>query len=935
MKNAVSLLLFTILCCTIRLPQSQPDYFLPAIEAPATVGSMENPTARFDYEMSLVADPVTGSLPPNIRQRELAYGAKLPVRKTYTQKHNLRFTDNIYKLAGPFNVGGRTRAAAFDIRNEATLLAGGVSGGIWKTTDGGIAWRRTSDPTLRNTVTALAQDTRPGKEDIWYFGTGELSGNSAKSLGAPYRGAGIYKSTDNGENWEVIPSTVNAYTPDIFNSQFQYTWNICTNPDNLNEDELLVATFGGILRSTDGGTTWTAELGQRLFNLPGSEDLNNSTAPFYTSLKRTSNGIFYATLSTYTSSGQRASVAGIFASTDGQNWTNITPGNFPDYHERTVIGASSDGRAIYFYTQASDVHLWKFSLQSTEPFIRGTWVDLSANIPAFGGTYGDLFTQKGYNMVIDVHPENDNVVYIGGTNLYRSTNGFATVSATDWIGGYSTDNDASIYPGHYPDQHLLLFYPSDPRKMISANDGGIRKTNNNLADSLEWFSLNNGYVTSQFYTIAQRPDAATNDIMGGMQDNGTYLSQRGGENPTWDRVLGGDGGFCAITPNRDFVYVSFQNSQIYRLILDGENQLRSFARVDPIGGGQREGQGYLFINPFILDPTNANRMFLAGGDVIWRNDNLSLIPSGSQKQTLVGWTELSPTRTPTGIYTAIDKALNADLLIAGITADTPRVMKLINASDPLDQEVELITWPAFPEGGHIICIAIHPEDPNEFIVAFSNYNIPSLFRTTNGGETFDDISGNLEQYPDGTGSGPSIRWVEIIPTTDGTEYYVGTSIGLYMTDTANGTATTWLKESDDLIGNSVIAMMDYRDIDGKLIIATHGNGTFRSFLPNARPFKYQNTISNLALKQNYPNPFLKETTIEFELPENGLVRIDIYDSQGALIRNLLWAPQYKGTNRVTWDGTNSAGVRVHPGIYSYVLRVGDQTLGKRLIYQAN
>ncbi|RED97049.1 FlgD immunoglobulin-like domain containing protein [Marinoscillum furvescens] len=936
MKNALTLTVFTILCFSIRLPQSQPDYFLSFVSAPSAIGSKENPTARFEYERSILADPSTGELPSNIRSKELQFSASIPSREAFARQNNLRYTETTYTAVGPFNVGGRTRAAAFDVRDENTLIAGGVSGGIWKTTDGGVAWRRTSDPTLRNTITALAQDTREGKEDTWYFGTGELVGNSAKSLAAPYRGAGIYKSTDNGDSWHVLPSTVSGYTPDIFNSQFQYTWSICTNPDNQEEDELLVATFGGILRSNDGGNTWTAELGQRLFDLPDTEDLNNSTAPFYTNVQRAGNGVFYATLSTKTSSNQRASVAGIFASVDGKNWTNITPGGFPEYHERTVMGASSDGKHIYFYTQGTQVYLWKFTWQASTPYVRGQWRDLTGNLPAFGGSYGDLNTQGGYNMAIAVHPDDPTTVFIGGTNLYRSTNGFATSSSTQWIGGYSTKNDASVYEGHYPDQHLMLFYPSDGRKMISANDGGLRKTNNNEADSVAWFSLNNGYVTSQYYTIAQRHDAATNEIIGGMQDNGTYISNRGGESPTWDRVLGGDGGFCAITPNRDFVYVSFQNSQIYRLILNEDQKLQSFARVDPIGGGSREGQGYLFINPYILDPTNANRMFLAGGDVLWRNDNLSQIPAGSQKQTLVGWSEIEDTQLAAGTYTAIEKSPVQDLLLAGVTEETPRIQKIMNASDPTQSDVETIIWPEFPKNGHIICIATHPESPSEFVVVFSNYNVPSVFHTTDGGVTFTDISGNLEQYPDGTGSGPSVRWAEIVPTTSGTAYYVGTSIGLYSSEALNASNTLWLKESDDKIGNAVIAMMDYRTVDGKLIIATHGNGTFRSFIPNAKLYQPGSSdYTTLRIHQNYPNPFHRETEIVYELPEDGLTRIDIYDSQGALVRNLLWAPQYKGVNRISWDGTNSAGVQLKPGIYSYVVRQGDQQQGKRMIYRPN
>ena len=192
---------------------------------------------------------------------------------------------------------GRTRAVAFDVRDENVILAGGVSGSIWKSVDGGISWTRKSDPENRNSITCLVQDTRPGKEDTWYHGTGEIVGNSARGGGAPFRGDGIYKSTDNGESWDLLVSTQDS-DPSVFNSQFQYIWDIEINPGNLAQDEVLIAAFGGILRSVDGGDSWEVVLGQKLFDLPDTANLNNTDASFFTSLERSVDNVFYAGLST-------------------------------------------------------------------------------------------------------------------------------------------------------------------------------------------------------------------------------------------------------------------------------------------------------------------------------------------------------------------------------------------------------------------------------------------------------------------------------------------------------------------------------------------------------------------------------------------------------------------------------------------------------------
>lgn len=906
----------------------------------SAIGTEEDPQARFNYEMDMLVDPKTGSIPINIAIRERKFAQSLPAKNSYQTASGKRLAQNAYQASGPFNVGGRTRAIAFDVLNENTILAGGVSGGIWKTTNGGINWTRVSDPAFRNSLTCLTQDRRAGHESTWYFGTGELLGNSARSLVSPYRGAGLYKSTDNGNSWTVLESTLDNASPDEFTSQFQYSWRILSNAFNATEDEIFLAAYGGILRSKDGGSSWTVVLGENLTGLV-DVDLNCSRAPFYTDIHQTNSGYFYAALSSSNSETmndcEKNNVlfgpSGYFVSLDGDNWARIIPPTLPGYHERTVITSNSQGNKAYFLTESENgTLLYRFELDSFNGSkAEGKWFDLSENIPDFGGSYGLYNSQQGYNMVLSVHPASDNLIYIGGTNLYRSTDGFTSSENTAWIGGYSTENDASVYDNHYPDQHAIIYYPSNPNKMISTNDGGIRITENNLKDTVVWRSLNNGYVTSQFYAVSQRNDASTTEIIGGMQDTGSFLKTAPGENPSWTRILGGDGGYCAITPNADYKYVSFQRGQIYRISLNSSGEIESFARVDPTHGGKGARQ-YLFINPFEIDPANANRMYIPGGDVLWINENLAQIPGGSQKPSAVNWHRLRETKISNGIYTAIAKSANADICYAGVTETNPYIVKLENSYDLDDFDFDLISHNGFPESGHIACIAISPEDPDHFVVVFSNYNTPSIFETSDGGSTFTDIGGNLEEFPDGTGSGPSVRWAEIIPTISGYSIYAGTSTGLYSTTHTNGTSTVWLNESEDRIGQSVVTMLDYRTLDGRLIVGTHGNGVFESYLSDAKLFDSSIDKPNQVDVRVYPNPFVKNTTLEYELPESGEVKIDLTDSGGKLIRNMLWAPQYAGTNRVSWDGTNNAGIKVRPGVYFMTFNYKNKRISKRIIY---
>lgn len=894
-------------------------YVIDIKETASEIAGPEDLMGRLEFELLQTADPSTGKVPDGIYQAELKFANGIQTNARVLQ-------DNLsFESAGPFNVGGRTRAVAFDVRNENTILAGGVSGGVWKSTDGGQSWIRKSDPENINSVTCLVQDTRPGREDIWYHGTGEIVGNSARGGGAPFRGNGIYRSVDNGETWNPIPSTQDA-DPNVFNSQFQYIWDIVLNPDNLIEDELIVAAFGGILRSTDGGGSWQVELGQELFNLNDTTDLNQFSASFFTSVSRGFNGYLYATLSTATGGDTDSPDAGIFLSEDGENWFDVTPFTEESQYRRIVVGHSkSDPRTSYFLVDANPIFLLthivtQFNPEPAQAFsLRET--------PNFGGDLGNFNTQGSYNMVIKVHPEDADIVYAGGTNLYRSTDGFFTGENSSWIGGYNPEGGTTTYPGHHPDQHNIIFYPSNPDKLLSASDGGLRLTQDGTSDSVVWESLNNGFVTSQFYTIAQSKEENSVVMLGGMQDNGTDILGLDGLN--WKGIIGGDGAYAATTEDDLLWYVSFQNGQVLRLTLNDDFAITSFGRVDPGGLIAEAGSPVLFINPFILDPNNENRMFYAGGNQLYFNPNVVQIPGGTQNATSLGWEVVESDTILIGLVSALEVGFDSKTLYYGTSGG--QLFKLNNADDQLLFDVNQITSPLFPDDAYISSIAVNPEDSEHLVVVFSNYNVPSIFESRDGGSSFADVGGNLEENPDGAGNGPSIRWAEIIPTTEGSLFAVGTSAGLYMSEDLSDN-TVWTRQGSGIIGTSVVPMMDYRIADGKLAIATHGNGVFTSVIPNFKEVIPAETQEDaFRLSTPYPNPFSEETSIGFEIPEDGEVRVNIYSTKGEIIATILWAQQFAGYNEVTWQGNNAVGTTLANGIYLYTVEFGGELLSGRII----
>ncbi len=897
------------------------SYEFPSLDEKTEIG-FEDLNGRLEYERMLTANPKTGIVPENIRENERAFARLIDSQAKQSRVNALNIS-----AAGPFNVGGRTRAVALDIRDENIIIAGGVSGGIWKSIDGGATWIRKSDPENRNSVTALVQDTRPGKEDTWYHGTGELFANSARGGGAAFRGNGIYKSTDNGETWNVIPSTVDS-EPSVFNSQFQYIWDIEINDQNLIQDEIIVAAFGGILRSLDGGDSWTVEVGQQLFNLPATTDLNEINASFFTGLEKTSSGLFFASMSTFSTPDGDSPDAGLYFSRDGDEWFEFSPFTPESKYRRIVMGHDpSNPSRCYFLVDTSPVFLLRYDfvlLNSEGP--QGVWTNLAENVPAFGGQLGDFDTQGSFNMMVKVHPTDPDLIFLGGTNLYRSTDGFNSDENTDWVGGYDPEGGLSSYENHHPDQHDLLFFPSDPDKMLSASDGGLIISNDVDNDSVTWQSLNNGYVTSQFFTIALSKEENDDAIIGGMQDNGTDITS-GSTN--WLDVIGGDGGYAATTPGKLTWFASFQRGNVLRLTLDEDNDITSFARVDPQPLVNGAGSDYLFITPFVLDPISPNRIFIAGGNHLYVNENAAQSPSGSLEGITLGWKKVNETPLETGVVSALDISQDGSVVYFG-TSDG-YVYNVTNANNVLSFGSEELDNSSFPEEGYISSISINPDNPDHLLVVFSNYEIPSIFESTDGGLSFTDVSGNLEQFPDGTGNGPSVRWGELIPKNSNTLYAVGTSVGLYTTEITNGTSTTWVKESPGLIGSAVIVMMDYRPVDGKLAIATHGNGVFTTTIDDFKRLEPTRQGEDFTLKSVYPNPFIESARIQYSIPEDGVVRINLYSRNGELVKNLLWARQFAGDNSIVWDGKNTVGTTVANGLYLYTIEYQSTMKSGKLI----
>ncbi len=857
-----------------QFSQNEKSESLRPVKNPTIINKETTQKDRSEYFFRMLRNPVTNQIPPNIQLKEVEFLEDLKL----DQENRLKAVNDPFewKEVGPNDVGGRTRAIAFDSRDSNILIAGGASGGIWKSINGGVTWVKKSDISGHLGVTALVQ--HPTTPDVWYYSTGEFFG-SAGADGAPFFGSGIFKSTDNGETWSQVQNT--ADTDVAFNSQYDFISNIVISPTT--GTIFFAASPFGIFRTTNDFVSVDYVLGV----------VNNHD---WADVAVNSDGDVIGVLSS--GSGSDFSPGVYISTNDGATltWTNVTPGSYPNNPDRGVIGVSvSDPDVFYVFTDtgigAEGLTLHRFDISNPNSVVTS---DRSSGIPNFKGDVGDLNPQGGYNLVCKVHPSNSNIVFVGGTNLFRSTDGFSSVPPNTngttnageapkyWIGGYDIANDISQYPSHHPDQHNLIFYPENPNRAISAHDGGLSRTENITANSVTWTDIDNGYNVTQFYKLSIHPGNDDSRIMGGTQDNGSpyfFFDFEAASSNSVD-ISSGDGATAFLGNN--YLITSSQNGFLLRYDYSGTNPI-NFSYITPLLATDQQ-----FIHPFTVNPSDENYLFYPEFDHLWKNDQMITLPRNTSNTdgTNQGWSELNSVNTGTDNHeiTALTFSTTNPpnrLYFGGsdvVEQSAAPVIRRFDNIDANDGETSINITGSDP-GSFVNDISVNPDNGNEVIAVMSNYSVKSIWHTSNGGTSWTDIEGNL-----GGENGPSIRTAAIASTDqEGTYYFVGTSIGLFYTDQLNGSSTVWTQVAEDLIENAIVSELDYRRSDHILAVATHGRGLFVGKVSTMVSNEFEPTTESpntFELQQNYPNPFNPSTNIEFTLASNSSVSLTIFDING-------------------------------------------------------
>ena len=878
-----------------------------------------NHAARLHQEFLMLRDPATNRIPENMRVRELEYAKTLPKSTAigfYHGKPEFNGQALQWIERGPNNTAGRIRALGIDIRTTGTptLIAGAVSGGIWKSIDGGTTWIKKTVLSELHSVTCIAQDTRPGHQDTWYYGTGEFIGNSAATTGAPYLGDGVYKSTDNGETWSPLPATqVGGSTQ--FTSDWQYVYSVAVHPQT---GTVYAATTGGIYRSDNGGTSWTNVLDAATQN------------PIKTDVTIAADGTVYTA-----ASSDAGSIKGIRKSVnDGGSFSDVTPG-LPDNYGRTVITtAPSNSGVVYFLTEGisggttePDVHghqLWRTANAGTG------WQNISFVIPENTAPALDNFsTQSGYDMMLAVKPDNPNFLIVGGVSLFKIhdvTNDVQSL-AEKHIGGYGiaangTINAVGDFMNHHPDQHTGVFKPGNPNEFYCGNDGGVHHTLNITATPGAAFwqtPMRSTLNITQLYSVTIDKSAAGSPfIAGGFQDRGNWMARTDGALQNWQEISGGDGAYAEIDPTGTYVFQSVTEGELFRYLKSNttspipDNQLKG---MKPAGLANP-----LFLTPFDVDDNSGDIIYLSGGNSsvsttsgVWRTTN------GTSETP--AWTYFTNSEVTDEQVTAIQasKSNATNVLYYGTSGGKLFKIENANTADAGTVQPTDITGTGFPQG-YINSIAIHPENASIVTVAFTNYNVNRIWHSTDGGTSWTSVSGNLNNQ-----NAPSVRWVETFVVNSVVHYVLATSTGVYFTTELNGNNTVWTQEAVHSIGNVVVMMLDFRPSDNTLVAATHGRGVWQASVPE--PMTVKGDIPNdYTLEQNYPNPFNPSTSIPFAVANETDVTITAYDVTGKLIRTIASGRFAPGKHQVLFsaDGLPS-------GVYLYRIKAGAFTQTRKMV----
>ncbi len=731
---------------------------------PRTESTEENPFAASQYRFDMLRGK-SETIPPLVRRRAIEYTKRNLFSKKLDKSKNI----DGWSALGPGNIGGRIRSLILRPSNPDEMLVGAVSGGVWKSTDGGAHWTPKNDDGEFLAIGCMAN-----YGDIVYAGTGEGWNNFEATFGG-----GIWKSTDFGETWELLPSTLSNDGWDFRNvRQIRISPNgtvyAVTFAYNKRDNGGDYYDNGGLWKSTDAGNSWTKISNEQMTNYYNGSDM----------LVISENVLLFATYAGW-----------IYRTTDGgTNWTKITNGlpRVSDYNRIALGQDPNSPETVYAVFSSWNGDGLRGVFRSTNG--GASWTQLE-NPPRLPSTRMNsyLWRQGWYDNVIAINPFNSNHIYLGGVEMVRSTDGGNTWEQVAY--GYPRYGEPVLHVDH----HAIVFHPDFPGVIFDCNDGGIYKTTDSGAS---WLSLNNNLEITQFHGGAVSYDGDV--FQGGTQDNG-HLKYTGGTD--WTEIFGGDGGYAAISQTdskicfEEYVYldihISFDGGETWWRAIDGLDDANNSSET-------------LFIAPYAMNPDNSQIM-VAGSDNVWFSNDLA-----------ENWTASSGQFTDGKVSAvAVFGATPPYLSLAGTTDG--RVFKCTNITGNNDEWTEIT--PPGNNGAWVRRLTVDPNDYDKIYAVYSGYNNDGITPTKHvwyspdQGENWRDISGNLPDVP--------VHSIIVNPS-DGETLYIGTETGVYQT-TDRG--TNWIKAGSGMPDYVPVYELVLQKGTNRIFAFTHGRGVFVTSMP--------------------------------------------------------------------------------------------------------
>lgn len=711
---------------------------------------------------------------------------------TSTSNNKAKGEAGNWKHLGPFgapaNTGaGRANCIAFHPTVATTMLVGSASGGIWRTVDGGLNWSTNTDEFENLGISDIKFAL--SDPNIVYAATGDGDGSDTYSYG-------IIKSSDGGLSWQTtgLTSTTNLK---------RLVHKIIVHPTDANT--VYAATSFGLRKTDDGGSTWTqlrAGAFKDIAFKPG--DPNTIYAVTGSVFIRSTNG--------------------------GATWSTIS-----------ISFASSPGRLVIATTEAEPNYVYLLAGKNSDNGFGGLYrssdggasfitMSTTPNLLGWSNSGSDSGGQAWYDLALTASQTNKDMIFVGGVNIWKSTNGGTTWS----INAHWTGSGA---PYVHADIHRLQFSPHSTSSIWACTDGGMHYSLNNGS---AWGVRNTNLSIGQMYRMGGSASSATK-VMTGWQDNGSNFY-----NTTWSRTLGGDGMECLIDySNNSIMYGSLYYGQINRTINGGQ---------DWTGITDNIGEEGAWVTPYVQDPNNSSTLY-AGFLNVFKTTN-----KGNS------WTQISNFTSGNTLQSIAVAPSNSNIIY---TASNYNLYRTTNGGSSWT-DITNLAW----AGGvnFVTYIAVHPTNPLKILVTLSGYYAgQKVYQSIDGGSTWTNISGSLPNLPANT--------IVFDKNSSKEGIYVGMDVGVFYRDS---TLNDWLTFINGL-PNVIVKELEIFYPDNKLRAATYGRGLWESELYDLANIIHESKSKSDQKISIYPNPTSDVFTIDFSTLNDAKINLEIFSPSGQLI----------------------------------------------------